>query len=790
MALGAVTYRFRAELRRHGAATLVLVVLVGLAAGAVTAALEGARRTASSYTRLLGATATSDVLVNPDDHSFPEEEARRLPQVLRSSLVTGTGIAPTRDGEPDLSVPFTSGTSDGTFGYTTDRPYAFEGRMPAGPDEVFLSRALARRLDLQVGDRAPFAHVVAQTEEGEVSEFEMLELTVTGVGTTVYETLQPPAQGFDVILVAPAFRSAHPGASTFAGLYVHLRNGDGDAAAFGRDVGRLAAGHTVFVQFQSATTAKAQQALRPYVGALAGFAAALALTALLILGQAIFRHLRSMAGDDGALAAAGMSRRQLRLLAGLRAAAVGVGGAGVALVAAVAASPLMPLGPAHGFEPSSGVSFDGFVGPAVALAVVALCVGFGLAVGWRGHRRVPGTARPGRAEVLAALLRPAPATGLRMALDPGRGERSAPSRTTVAGAGLGLAAVTASLVFGASLGHFLSTPRLYGWAWDAQIDINSADSQLPFIESASGVSDATPGVHGRVEVEGASVPAIGLGQGAPALHPPVLSGRVPQADDEIALGADTLRRIGRSVGDRVAVGIGGESTAMRVVGKVTFPRFAAYPGADKTGLGVGAQLTLGGLARLSPTDVAYDFVLVRLAAGPAGAARLERTLTAAFPDLDPESDGPQVRVVPERPDDLTGYDRVEGTPLLLAGLLALLAAAATGHGLVTAIRRRRRELAVLRVLGFTPGDVRSAVRWQSTVVALVAVVAGLPVGIALGRLSWTALAERLGTPAGPVMPAAALPVLVSATLLAALAVAEVPARRAARFRPAVVLRAE
>ncbi len=788
MATGAVIYRFRAELRRHRAATLVLVVLVGTAAGTVTAALAGARRTASSYTRLLDATTTSDVLVNPDDESFPVEEARRLPQVLSSSLVTGTPIFPTRDGEADFSVPFTSGTSDGTFGSETDRPYALEGRMPTGPDEVFVSRGLARRVGLRVGERAPFAHIVSQDEEGEEPEVETLELTVTGVGNTVYETLQPPAQGFDLILVAPAFRSAHPGASTFAGLYVRLRHGDGDAAAFGRAIGRLGAGHTVFAQFQSSTTAKAQQALRPYVGALAAFAGALALTALLVLGQAILRHLASLAGDDDALAAAGMSRRQLMSLAGLRAGAIGAGGAVVALVVAVAASPLMPLGPAHRFEPSSGFSLDGFVVPAAAIAVVALTLLFGLAVGWRGRRRVSEAPRPGRAGRLSALLRPAPATGLRMALDPGRGDRSAPSRTTVAGGALGLAAVSASLVFGASLGHFLSTPRLYGWAWDAQIDIQSADSrQLPFIESASGVSDATPGLNGRLEVEGASVPAIGLGHGAAALHLPVISGRAPGADDEIALGVDTLRRIGRSVGDRVAVGIGGETATMRVVGTVTFPRFAAYPGADKTGLGVGAQLTLEGLARLEPNDVDYDFVLVRLAAGPTG-PRLEQALAAAFADLDP--DGPHVQAVPQRPDDLTGYDQVDGAPLVLAGLLALLAAAATGHGLVTAIRRRRRELAVLRAVGFTPGDVRAAVRWQSTVVAVVAVVAGLPVGIALGRLSWTALAQRLGTPAGPVVPAAALAVLVAATLLAALAVAEVPARRAARLRPAVLLRAE
>jgi hypothetical protein len=40
-------------------------------------------------------------------------------------------------------------------------------------------------------------------------------------------------------------------------------------------------------------------------------------------------------------------------------------------------------------------------------------------------------------------------------------------------------------------------------------------------------------------------------------------------------------------------------------------------------------------------------------------------------------------------------------PLALSGFLAVLAAGAVGHALAVAVRRRRRELAVLRALGLT-----------------------------------------------------------------------------------------
>ena len=72
---------------------------------------------------------------------------------------------------------------------------------------------------------------------------------------------------------------------------------------------------------------------------------------------------------------------------------------------------------------------------------------------------------------------------------------------------------------------------------------------------------------------------------------------------------------------------------------------------------------------------------------------------------------------------------------MLAGLLALLAAAALAHLLVTSVRRRRRDLAILKSLGFVRGQVSAAVAWQATTVALLALAVGLPLGVALGR--WT-----------------------------------------------------
>jgi putative ABC transport system permease protein len=133
---------------------------------------------------------------------------------------------------------------------------------------------------------------------------------------------------------------------------------------------------------------------------------------------------------------------------------------------------------------------------------------------------------------------------------------------------------------------------------------------------------------------------------------------------------------------------------------------------------------------------------------------------------------------------------VRSTPLALAAVLALLAVATVAHALVTAVRRRRRDLALLKTLGFTRRQVSAAVAWQATTFGLVALVIGVPVGVVVGRWAWTALADNLGTVAQPIVPVVALVLAAPLVLMIANAVAFVPGRIAARLRPAAVLRSE
>src|SRR5439155_19114712 len=120
--------------------------------------------------------------------------------------------------------------------------------------------------------------------------------------------------------------------------------------------------------------------------------------------------------------------------------------------------------------------------------------------------------------------------------------------------------------------------------------------------------------------------------------------------------------------------------------------------------------------------------------------------------------------------------------------LGLAAAAALAHVLVSAVRRRRRDLAILKTIGFARGQVQATVAWQATVFVAVALVLGIPLGIAAGRWWWALFAARMGIVPDPVVPLTVIGALVPAGLLIANLVAVIPARIAARTRPSVVLR--
>ena len=109
---------------------------------------------------------------------------------------------------------------------------------------------------------------------------------------------------------------------------------------------------------------------------------------------------------------------------------------------------------------------------------------------------------------------------------------------------------------------------------------------------------------------------------------------------------------------------------------------------------------------------------------------------------------------------------------------------------LAAARRRRRELALLKTLGLTRGQMRSIVTVQTLVLLLIVLIIGIPLGIAAGHLLWTNFAALLGVVPVIVVPVEAVAVGVLALLAVGTVLGSVPASVAAATPTTLVLRAE
>ena len=127
---------------------------------------------------------------------------------------------------------------------------------------------------------------------------------------------------------------------------------------------------------------------------------------------------------------------------------------------------------------------------------------------------------------------------------------------------------------------------------------------------------------------------------------------------------------------------------------------------------------------------------------------------------------------------------------MLAALLGVLVILTIAQTLLSSLRARRRDLAILGALGATPRLVRRSIHWQATVVTLVPALIAIPLGLVAGRLVFTALADDIGAVDDAAFPAGALAVVVAGAVVIANLVALWPARRARRWSTAAALRRE
>ena len=476
------------ELRIRWRGWAVLVLLVGLAGGAVMTAAAGARRTSSAYPRFLRASHASDLLVSVagiGTTGFYGALARQ-PGVALLARGIGLNVQPAdRAGRLDWAAT-TEAPAGRLLGHGLDAPRVLAGRLPrldrAG--EIAVDQTAAAALHLRVGSTLAMEALSNQgqpgsgTGSGPAVPPRRLRERVVGIVVT-RSSVDPVTDNDKVAFIqaSPALtQQLGPGYRAFDGAFVKLDPG-ATASLVSREAQALARRFPAtlgqaYVDDESAQVATIERGIRPETIALAIFALALACTALLIVGQAATRLLLAAGADNPVLAALGLTRGQMVAAALIEIVVAGTAGAILAAGVAVAASPLMPIGAARLAEPDPGVSADWLVLSAGAVIIVVLLAARTLWPAWRLASVRETAAReaamgPGRRSWLAGWLAGAGApvtmtAGARLATEPGRGAAAVPVRAALAGTALSVLAVTAAFTFGANLLHLVHSPRLYG----------------------------------------------------------------------------------------------------------------------------------------------------------------------------------------------------------------------------------------------------------------------------------------------------------------------------------------
>ena len=338
------------------------------------------------------------------------------------------------------------------------------------------------------------------------------------------------------------------------------------------------------------------------------------------------------------------------------------------------------------------------------------------------------------AAAAAAANFPVPlVVGARFALEPGRGRSAVPVRSALVGAVAGVLGVLAAFTFSAGVSDAASHPERFGQTWQLTtfFGYNGQDSgpagrvlrAVAADRDVTGVDDALigGGQSGHVSIESYTYAPVGGKRPVIVLT----AGRMPARPDEIVLAPTTAQEMHARTGSVVRLAGGTATTrAVRVTG------IGFVPPGPHNGYADGAWLTPADTTGSSAARTTRSSSMARPCRS--GRARTWRPSRAGWTPRRRRSRRKAFKFTPPFPlPEVQEIQDLELLPVALSAFLALLAVSAVGHALSIAVRRRRHDLAVLRALGITRRQARLVVTTQASLLAVIGLLFGVPLGIAL-----------------------------------------------------------
>lgn len=764
-----ISYRVRSWLRGQWRVAAALALVVALAGGAALTLTAGATRTLTApdrYSRWRG--DAFDVTIEQSHGPPRTAELEALPattSVEMSTFVFG-GLTARRGGADVDALVFV-----GTIGPFGTR--LVDGRLPdpAHPQEFMASKSLVDSIGARLGDR--YDLTLLTQAQADAFGFDADDPAGPSLVAELVGVMDGPSDledGYTVAVFPPTL----------------LDEGDvGVSASFGvasladgvtlpdlrAELDGLPGGEIFGLERASWISSDIRAAVRTQGQGLAVLAVIALAAALVVLGQLFSRQLLLTDDERQVLRSVGLGRSEVAAEAVGRAAVTAVAGAIGAVVIAYLCSALFPLGFVERVEPHPGRRFDVLVhagGP--VLLAVALLVWVGVAM-ILDARPSLGVRSPGVAERLAAALSSAPmGTGLRFAM--GRtAPRARSAVVSLGGLALVLCVLFGALTFGANLGRLVTQPAIYGANYDTALGQGATEVPAEMQAALEGSDDvAAVTLYGTTtgSVGTVSLDIVGMEPRRGGLLPEVLHGRLPEGDDEIALGSLVARELGVRAGDEVVLSAASGARSLVVTGIALVPPVG---GADA--LGRAGLVSRRGFLALDPSAT-MSVAALRLSTDDAARARLADLLGTPTGPTDP-------------PPAIGNLRRVRSIPFMVAAVVGALALLSLGHLMVVAVRRRRHDLAILQALGATSRWLTGALLWQATITTAVVLVVAAPVGSALGGALYRGFVDRVGARTDVVVPLGWLALSLAGLMGLANLIAAVPARRRGHARPATAL---
>jgi putative ABC transport system permease protein len=798
----------RADLRRRWRSWVAVTLLVAAVGGVAMASFAAAQRTSTAMDRFVEHYRPMDVygegIVDLDDLA-------EIPGVQEVSSGAYYLMVPVIDGvsRPELIgvvSPF-SYTNGATF-RRFDRSIVVAGNLPDPADalQIAVDEQLAEAHDLHPGDRFPMQ---AYAPEQGVEVFEDIgrlepegptfDLVVSAIVRAPQDVVAKPNVpdvvylGSSEVFLGPAFDAAHQGVDVldlgtiFGPNPVTAFELLVDFAATDRDQLLAAVGALdpeAIVEFGGSDAlvarSEAKRSIDLQASLVVAFAVLVTLGGAVLVAQALRRQAEDDAVHRGALLAVGVEPAALLRLTIVRSAAVGGAGALLGACLAVALSPLGPVGFARRAEIDPGME----VRPTVLLIgmalVLLLVTATSAALAWRQATaaRRPVRRGSGLGDRAARWGLPAPAVAGMRAATLGGGGRTVAAIVLVAAVG-----VVGGATFAGSEQKLANDPALWGWTWDFAVGDGNDPTIGERAPTLFGANDDIESFAAVFDLDAVELRAgdrsldsegsgIEVAQGH--IEPRMLRGSSPSSPHEIALGGATAARLGVGVGDEVLVRLEGTEAPYTVSGIAVMNL-----GFDSDRIGEGSLFTVEGVERAGAEPGPTTF-LVDFAPGT--------DLDEAYAAL--RRDWGNTVLRPVVPIDVFHLDTVRHLPMVFSLLIAGVGAVTLAFVLTLAVRHGRRDLALLRTLGFDTRQMRMAVAVQATTLVVPAALVGAALGVVGGRLAWRMVADGLGAPSVPVMSlGAAAGVVVGGVALGNL-IAAIPGRIASRTQPAIALRSE